>query len=499
MKRQLILLTTLAVASSAAFTQSNFASSVVSSTGLGTNPLYNNPQAMLGAPSTWIRDTFDGGPLQQMAVSIVYGAWNVDPQNNNVICTVPPGGEVVVRFDPPITRNPRNWYGADFIVYGNSAFTTSNGWAQWNTNYALLNISQGAPLFEEPTTISVSPDGVQWYTYDAPRADSLWPTQAFTWNAGAQEWGPLSDAHKPVPPSLVPMRFSANNVADSITLMNRSYGGTAFSLAQTPFSSIQYVRVTGSGGEVDAMSRVLPKPRQGNDLLLVQDGALYLWRLLRGEPVAWLQLTTSLGDYEVTAAGDANGDGYDDIAFRSPSSGHTVVWYGNDLGEFEAETLLFDSPWRLSAIGDITGNGQDDLVWHNPQTGVVSVWKRNGSSFEPVTIGACDTSNSSLEPRSLVFLPSGQVWLLWNDATTLYGWRLNTAAEVVEARLVGFYDSAQFQPGAVIDQEGTGVPALLFQSAQGTVGWQFADSLVPTPSSVRFPSTLASFVGAGNL
>jgi hypothetical protein len=281
--------------------------------------------------------------------------------------------------------------------------------------------------------------------------------------------------------------------------MNRSYGGTAFSLEQTPFTSIQYVRVTGSGGEIDAMSRVLPKPRQGNDLLLVQNGALYLWRLLRGEPVAWLQLTTSLGDYAVTAAGDVNGDGYDDIVFRSPSTSHTVVWYGNDLGEFQASTLLYNSPWKLCAVGDITGNGLDDLVWFNPQTGLVSIWKRDGLSFVPVTIGATDNSNPNLQPRSLVFLPSGQVWLLWNDATALYGWRLNSDSEVVETRLIGFYDSSTFQLGPVIDQEGTGVPALLFQSAEGTVGWQFFDGLVPVPSNVQFPSTAASFVATGNL
>lgn len=254
--------TTLSVLflSAAAFSQ-QFASSVIDYSGLGSDPFYNDPNAMLGRPTLWNHDEFGGGPKQRVATSIVYGPWQQDDQGNNVVTSIPTGGHVTVAFDEPIVDDPANWYGQDFIVYGNSSFLAS-GFVEWNTNLENLTIV-GPDVFAEPTQVSVSPDLVNWYTYTNTFADTLFPTQAFEWDLDIHNWNADSDFSKPVNPALTGADFSGLTVADGISLYEGSGGGTGFDLSVTGFSSIKYIRFDGSGGEIDAVSRVghaVPEP-----------------------------------------------------------------------------------------------------------------------------------------------------------------------------------------------------------------------------------------------
>ncbi|MEO7453159.1 MAG: hypothetical protein ABIV13_00170 [Fimbriimonadales bacterium] len=238
-----------------------FASQVISSSGLGMNPLYNDPNAMLGKPTLWNRDTFGGGPLERVATSIGYAPWGTDDQDDNVITSIPTGGEVIIAFDNAIVDDPQNWYGMDFTVYGNASFLTS-GFIEWDTNLESITIT-GPEVFAEPTQVSVSPNQVDWYTYTTTFADDLFPTQAFEWDFVNNNWGAEMDWTKPVDPSLSGEDFDGLTVADGIALYQGSAGGTSFDLAESGFSSISYIRFTGSGGEIDGVSRVgqaVPEP-----------------------------------------------------------------------------------------------------------------------------------------------------------------------------------------------------------------------------------------------
>jgi hypothetical protein len=139
-------------------------------------------------------------------------------------------------------------------VFGN-AFWSGNAVITANSDMNAVRIVS-AGVFAEPVTISVSPDGVQWYTYASPIADGYFPTQAFAWNTGQRTWTQEQDWTKPVNPSVLPAQFAGKTVADAIALYDGSAGGTAFDLSQSGFASVRYVRAQGRGGEVDAFARV---------------------------------------------------------------------------------------------------------------------------------------------------------------------------------------------------------------------------------------------------
>lgn len=251
----------------------DFASQVVAASGLGTNTFYNNPLAILGQPTSWNRDTVNGGTAQQVASSVVYGAWQSDPGGANTVCTIPSGGSVTVSFDTPILDDPQNWFGKDFIVFGNSFFTNSAGVITANSNFDNILISTGN-LFVEPVTVSVSPDGIAWYTYASPTSDGYWPTQAFAWDpvnhqfAGSQVWT------KPVNPNLQPSDVVGKTVAQVIGLYQQSAGGTAYDLAPSGFTSIRFIRLTSNGGEVDGISRVGHFKERGGQRKMVTRGRI---------------------------------------------------------------------------------------------------------------------------------------------------------------------------------------------------------------------------------
>lgn len=225
-----------------------FASEVVSFSNLG-NGIYGHPQAALGKPATWIRDG-----QNQVRVSWGYPAWNVDPNGSPVVVTVRTGGHLTLRFRRPVVNDRRNWYGFDFIVFGNAAIGVDQTLGPTtNLNQVLIT---GGPDWIEPMSVSVSPDGIQWHTYPATPttgADGFWPTQSFRANGTEAHWG------RPVAPWLQRSDFTGRTVAEAIEMLEGSAGGTAFDLTPTGFDFIQFIRFEGNGGEIDAVSRVTPR------------------------------------------------------------------------------------------------------------------------------------------------------------------------------------------------------------------------------------------------
>ncbi len=284
-----------AAGSVSAWTDNRFATDVISSANLA-GLYYNDAAAVLGKPSTKIDDTAGMGSEPGIfTISMVYGAHTTDPGGAKVIATlgnVSTQGEIVVEFAQPIVEDPANWYGKEFIVYGNSFFK-SNGYVEMATNMESYYLNNGTvnSTSNEAVSVSVSPDLINWYTYTTPKADMYWPINTFAWDKTTHAWScDELDWTKPVPNWLDYTSFAGKSVVAAIDMYQGSAGGTAFDLAESGFSSIKYIRMRSNGGEVDGLSRV-SKPVSSGQAKALPDGV----------PV-------SLGPQVVTAGREELGD-----------------------------------------------------------------------------------------------------------------------------------------------------------------------------------------------
>jgi hypothetical protein len=247
------------------------ASEVVSYSTLGGWP-YDWPGAALGKPTTFFTET----GTDVWACSMVVSAWNLapppydpqDPNSGKIVTTVNPGGHLIVKFAMPIEDHPANWYGLDFIVYGNGRFTSvGEDFLTPDSDMEQIRIESDGEGWWEPSMVSVAqhPDG-PWYDFNLstdPRADDFAPLQAFAWDNINHAWGAELDFTRPVDPALTRQDFGNLTVAQAIDLYRGSAGGAAFDISRFPLPTngngrkwIQYIKVTGSRGEVDGFSRV---------------------------------------------------------------------------------------------------------------------------------------------------------------------------------------------------------------------------------------------------
>lgn len=248
---------------------------------LTASTLYNDPNAVIGAPATNFANTWGSNPTAR--VKLVEPAYNVDLEGNKLITTLNANQEIVVGFDHQVENDSNNPYGVDFLVFGNSFYTGSGTVSDdTNMNDYMFNYGstfEGGGWFEN-VLVSVSQGAVEdgmdpddpttwdWYTYsDGPYGDNAYPTQAYLWDAENAEWtDTLSDFTKPVDPDAIDELIGQTGVsaADAIAAYDGSGGGTGFDLDESGYDWIQYIKVEGtddfSGGEIDAFTDVAAVP-----------------------------------------------------------------------------------------------------------------------------------------------------------------------------------------------------------------------------------------------
>ena len=274
--------------------------------------------AVLGEPNSLDRDDVDFLNPTFREISIVWPAWyqgTTDTAAANTNYNTNPtgatkksngiglggGGQFVVEFDEPITNDPLNPYGVDFIAHGNTFFAsgvTVNANANMNT-FAIGDFNgmgEGA-VFAEPVFVSVaqSLDG-PWYHFrqpnpdypgdpfadpylTAPGTDDFFPSQPLKWdrervnpNTGQTgDWtSETNDWTKPVNPAWLDQNpFGGITAADAMDLYAGSAGGTPFNLdwlvddSDNPVSLdwVKYVKFTdpyGYQGEVTGVVNAAP-------------------------------------------------------------------------------------------------------------------------------------------------------------------------------------------------------------------------------------------------
>lgn len=266
---------TLATTGSLALASPYATELVSSSSTLTGSSLYNDPSAVLGAPSANFRN--GSATAQIRKTKLVEPAWAVGVTGEKLITTLNAGQEIVVAFDHQVENDPNNPYGIDFLVFGNS-FYVGNGSVSDATNMNAYTLAGG--IFSESVLVSVSQNGTDWYTFsNGPSGDSAYPTNGYLWDAETATWTDTqSDFTKPVDPSLTVSK--GDTAAEIIAAYEGSGGGTGYDLDDlyplygVTLDWIQYIKVEGitgySGGEIDAFADVAasPVPVPGAALLL---------------------------------------------------------------------------------------------------------------------------------------------------------------------------------------------------------------------------------------
>ena len=258
------------------YDDSDFATEVVEyieGTGVGSDWLSGDPftdaTTAVGRPT--VDTTGDGWyipPGDPVPVVPVYPAFR-----SFELVTVGTGGHLILGFDHPVLDHPRNPYGLDLVVFGNS-FQVIGGEGAW-TNGDPEDTVMGGGGFAEPGTVSVSQDGLIWYTFqEGPFADDFGPTLGRVYDPEApdeslgewnQWWGQPTDPTIPLDPWWDWSTFVGHTVADMAEAYDGSAGGTGFDLAWLDVPDLEWIRYVriespASGGttEVDAVSDVFP-------------------------------------------------------------------------------------------------------------------------------------------------------------------------------------------------------------------------------------------------
>ncbi len=220
-------------------------------TEFGTDLAYTLTSAVLGEPSRFTPGMF-GGPADPFS----------PPYLREQLLSVGAGGLLEVRLDSPILARPVNPFGIDFLVFGGQGMVIING------DYSGGGITDGSIFGSNAAQarVSVSADGVQWFTLDdslTPVLETLFPTDG------------LGDFTVPVDPSLTASDFNDLGLAGIRALYGGSGGGTGFSLswardemgAAVELDSASYLRfeVLSGRAEFDAVSvvRAVPEPGTG--------------------------------------------------------------------------------------------------------------------------------------------------------------------------------------------------------------------------------------------
>ncbi len=264
----LLTLTFLLGAATAAHSQ-DYAASVVSSNLTSATP-YNNPNAVLGQPTTLFNDTVDT-PSGVYHASMVAPPFNTDSSaSNDLIASlgnVNTGpGSLVVKMASPITHSDSHWYGEDFIVYGVASFSDANYDSVTPTTdmSQFVIADQGSyTLYQNGVpTVSVSTDGINFTRLTTTQ--TFLPTNPYSWagisGLNPSGWGALNDFTKPVNPDLTVSDFIGQNVAYADnTLYGGAAGGQAFSLAGSGLSTINYIEFSGFGS-IDGVAGVSNNP-----------------------------------------------------------------------------------------------------------------------------------------------------------------------------------------------------------------------------------------------
>lgn len=122
------------------------------------------------------------------------------------------------------------------------------------------------------------------------------------------------------------------------------------------------------------------------DILWRSDtGQMAIWLMQAGTRIANLSLpTVSDSNWTVVGDGDYNCDGEADVLWRNTLTGANAIWQinGSALTANYGVLTVSNTDWKVIADGDFTGDGKADILWRNDISGVVALWEMDGAARE---------------------------------------------------------------------------------------------------------------------
>ena len=238
----------------------DFAVQVISSSSLAVFSPYNDPTAVLNAPTRQFFDPYDGDVTDR--VSIIDPPYDLTPEGGAVVTEITSGGQITVQLGRKIYDAPDNPYGVDLIVYGSSFFTGVTGTAGTISDSTDLNVATltSSAIFGHATVVSVSQDGTNWYAF--PATPDLFPDNAYRWDDANDAWtDEAMNPTKPLNPYLYTNAYAGQTVAGALDQFAGAAGGTGYALKASGLPWIQYVQIQPGAGAytvIDAIAAVNP-------------------------------------------------------------------------------------------------------------------------------------------------------------------------------------------------------------------------------------------------
>lgn len=219
----------------------------------------------------------------------------------------------------------------------------------------------------------------------------------------------------------------------------------------------------------DGRSDTLWKTSRGEVFLseTFQDGAFYFtWSL---GFVAKVPTSSS-----VAGVGDFNGDGRDDIIWRS-STGVASLWLAKDSYVFANAQVnggqAISLGWKVAGIADFNGDGKDDLLWRH-DNGMITTWLGQVGGFRDNSAKAGQWVSNELKIAGVGdFNGDGHADLLWRGgAGSIATWLGDASGGFLGKKLDGGQPIAdEWQIVGTGDYNGDGHDDILLRREDGTI------------------------------